>query len=594
MNYDALTLAAVAEALRIKLLGGRVQRVVRPSPLSIGLEIYTQTRHQLLLSAEGQEPTALLVDEKLRRGTEKPSPLLLLLRKYVEGARLKGITQPTLERVLHLRFEGAEGEVTLVCELMGRLSNLILLHPDGTILDAAKRIGASINRRRTILPGHLYEPPPAQEKLHPLYADERLWMNDLLVGEGPLWRRLVETAFGISPTLAREAVYRASGTTEPPPPWEPTLLIGAIRAVRELLRLAETGQWEPSVAYACAGESRRAVAYAPYALTHLGEYVPCETIEEAVRLYLRHRAQGGDLTRDPYYAVRRRLKEMITAAEARQKARFESLRRELPSAEDLAALQWRAQAILALAWQIRPGQRELVVEPYALTGDPADADKPPVTIPLDPTLSPAENAQALFREYRKRQAAAEEIPPRLAEVEMELAYLQQCATDVDLAEDRPQLEAVERALVEAGYGPRTAVPKRRSARAASEPLRLIAPDGAIIWVGRNSAQNAELTFHRAKPEDLWLHAHGVPGAHVIIRTEGRPVAESTLILAAQLAAYYSANRTLPHVAVDYTLRRYVRPIQGGRPGMVTYREERTLVVNPALAKEKVEHFDEQG
>lgn len=594
MNYDALTLAAVAESLRSNLLGGRVQRVVRPSPLSIGLEIYTQARHQLFLSAEPQEPTALLVEEKLRRGTEKPSPLLLLLRKYVEGARLKDITQPTLERVLRLRFQGAEGEATLVCELMGRLSNLILLHADDSILDAAKRIPASMNRRRTVLPGHLYEPPPIQEKLHPLYADERLWANDILAAEGPLWRRLVETAFGISPTLAREAVYRASGTQEPPPPWELPLLISSIRAVQSLLRLAETGAWAPSVAYAGERESRRAIAYAPYALTHLGDYTPCKTIEEALRLYLRHRAQGGDLTRDPYHAVRQQLKGRIAAAEARQKARLESLQRELPSAEELAALQWRAQAILALAWQIRPGQKELNVEPYALTGDPANVQRSPVTIPLDPNLSPAENAQALFREYRKRKAAIEEIPPRIAEAEAELAYLQQLAADVDLAEDRPQLEAVERALIEAGYGPRAAAPKRRVPPSAGEPLRLTAPDGTLIWVGRNSAQNAEVTFRRAKSEDLWLHAHGVPGAHVIIRTEGQPVAESTLLLAAQLAAYYSANRSLQHVTVDCTLRRYVRPIKRGRPGMVTYREERTLVVRPLPAKGAVEHPDERG
>jgi len=590
VNYDALTLAALSEALRKKLLGGRVQRIVRPSSLSIGLEVYTQARHQLLLSAEPQGPTALLVEERLRRGTEKASPLLLLLRKYVEGARLRSIAQPELERVLHLRFEGAEGEVTLVCELMGRLSNLILIDASGIILDAAKRIPASINRRRTILPGHPYTPPPAQEKLHPLYAEEHDWLGDLLAAEGPLWRRLVETAFGISPLLAREAVYRASGQVEPPPPWSPALLSEVLHTVRDLLRLAKTGAWAPSVAYQGEGTSRHAVVYAPYALTHLGEFTPCETIEEALRLYLRDRAQPPDMTQDPYEAARRRLKEIIGAAEARLRARVDSLRRELPSLEDLDTLQWQAKAILALAWQIRPGQRELAVEPYALTGDPADADKPPVIIPLDPALAPAENAQALFREYRKKQAAAEEIPPRLAEAERELSYLQQLATDIDLAENRPQLEAVECALIEAGYGPRTATLTRRASASAGEPLRLTAPDGTPILIGRNSAQNAEVTFHRAKPDDVWLHAHGVPGAHVIIRCEGRAVAEETLILAAQWAVYYSANRSLPHVLVDYTLRRYVRPIPGGRPGMVLYREERTITVTPSPAPKEAERL----
>ena len=168
MYYDALTTAAVRDELTETLSGGRVQRVVRPTDLSVGLEVYAGQRYQLLLNAEAQSPGVLLTDIKLRRGTEKPSPLSLLLRKYVEGARLQAVEQPDLERILWLTFSGPEGTVTLVCEIIGRLSNIILLAEDGTVMDAAKRVPSSVNRYRTVLPRQSYVPPPPQAKENPL------------------------------------------------------------------------------------------------------------------------------------------------------------------------------------------------------------------------------------------------------------------------------------------------------------------------------------------------------------------------------------------------------------------------------------------
>lgn len=588
MNYDALTLAAMRDALWDRLEYGRVQRIVRPSTLSIGIEIYARERHQLYLSAEPQEPTILLADDKLRRGAEVASPLQLLLRKYVAGARLQEIAQPPLERVLHLRFEGEEGTVTLVCELMGRLSNLILLYADGTILDAAKRVPSAINRYRVILPGHPYVPPPAQDKLSPLVLSGEQLAQELALIEGPLWRRLVNAVSGISPLLAKEIVYRAAIEIDSSAPIEGEAIARLIRSMHILLSLPETGAWAPCVAYQGQGEDRHAVAYAPYELTHLPDREPYESLAAALARYLASRKTPSETAmRDPYYAARRRLRHMVSAALERQRARLASLLRSQVSEDELAALQLQASAVLAMSWQIMPGQQLLRVFREQVTGDPADCNKPPLEIPLDPSLSPSENAQALFRSYRKRQAAAAQVPDLIAAVERELAYLQQLNAEIDLVENRPQLDEIETALIETGLGPPT--PSKYKLRATtSEPLRIHAPDGTLILVGRNGAQNQEITFRRAGPSDLWLHAHGVPGAHVIVRCGDEAVAEETVLRAARLAAYYSASRHEGRVQVDCTLRRYVRPIKGGRPGMVTYSQERTLVVTPSAHKAELE------
>ena len=205
----------------------------------------------------------------------------------------------------------------------------------------------------------------------------------------------------------------------------------------------------------------------------------------------------------------------------------------------------------------------------------------PLTVEIDPALSPAENANRYFREYQRVKAATEQVPALLAETEAELAFLRQLQSEAALAEDRAQLDEVEEELYAAGYGRDRRSTRKGGGRAArSAPLAVRAPDDTPIWVGRNSRQNEELTFRRAAPDDMWLHVHGVPGAHVIVRCGGAPVAEETLLLAARLAAHYSSARSEPRVQVDFTARRHVRHMPGGRPGMVTYTHESTLVVAP--------------
>lgn len=568
MYYDTLTMAAVRDELAERLVGGRVQRVVQPSALSVALEIYSGERHQVLVSAEAQEPLVLLSSHKPRRGVEAPSPLELLLRKYVRGARLEAVEQPPLERILRFGFRGEEGPVTLVCEIMGRYSNVILLDGAGTIMDALKRIPPSLNRYRTILPKHDYLPPPPQGK-----EDPRLLTPGVLAGilrrsdERLLWRRLVQGVGGVSPIVAREIAHRAAGSAEVPADEAFGHVEEMVRVLQDLYHRPETHAWAPCIAYREA-EGGAPVAYAPYPLAQYPRAAPVASISAAIETVLAARA-----ALDPYEEARRRVRGLVAEHLARQEARLASLREGLVPPEELERLQAYGNAILAMAWEIRPGQAEVRVDPELLGGE---AGGEPVVIPLDPRLSAAENAQVYFGRYRKRQAAGEEVPALVRETELEIAYLQQLLTDVDLAPDRPSLDRVEAELREAGTGGSTG----RRAPARGEPLSVRAPDGTTILVGRNSRENDLVTFRLSGPGDLWLHAHGVPGAHVIVRTGGGAVAEETLLLAARLAARYSAARDEPRVQVDYAERRHVRRIKGARAGLVTYSHEETLTVSP--------------
>jgi predicted ribosome quality control (RQC) complex YloA/Tae2 family protein len=204
----------------------------------------------------------------------------------------------------------------------------------------------------------------------------------------------------------------------------------------------------------------------------------------------------------------------------------------------------------------------------------------PTSIRLDPALSPSENAQQYFNRYRKAQRAAEEIPAQLKRVELGERYLEQLEQDLAMAENRPEIDVIAEALAEAGYYRSKKERKKRQKSAPTRFLRLTAPDGATVWVGKNAPQNAHLTFNRATADDLWLHARDVPGAHVIIPTaEGLP-SEADVFWAAGIAAYYSRARHDTSVEVDVTPKKYVRAIKGAAPGLVTYRHESTLRVAP--------------
>ena len=576
MYLDYLNLAAIRQELASELAGARVQGIVQPSPMSLVLEMYARKRLYLILSAEADEPAAALLEKPLRRGVEQPSPLLLLLRKHVRGAHLAAIEQPDLERILQFRFARSDHEMCLVAELMGRLSNLILLEGDGKILDAVKRVPSSVNRYRTILPQQVYVPPPPQRKQPPGTLTAQMLLEAAC--EAPdvsPERQLVRTVAGASPLLAREIVYRAKVAAG-----ESLTMAGAralVAATNELYGMVETADWNPSIAYKRQGDRRRAEVAAPYALSHREDWELCDDMLGAVRRVLEAR---GAL--DPYARVRARLHKAIAQARERLEHRRASLTESLPDEKEDARLLASGNAILALQYTIEPGQEALVVPADMFEGLTGEATATDLTVPLDPASSPAENAQRYFRRHQKLQAARKRIPPLIRKVRMQLAFLEQADADAEMATSRPELDEVAESLQEAGHVRKRA---RRHASPASEPLRVDAPDGGLILVGRNSRQNDLVTFRLGRPDDIWLHAHGVAGAHVIYRPGGAVAEPSALEMAARLAAYHSAAQEQPRVQVDYAERKHVRAIRGAGPGMVTYRQERTINVEPMAPSE---------
>lgn len=569
MNFDALTLTAVADELRQTIVGGRIQRVVLPTPLSIGLEIYhAGQRHQLIISSDPRTARIHRLSAKPTRGVERETPLSLLLRKYVRNGIVTAVEQPDLERILVLsiikhpapRKDADEDEddelledrrCELICELLGQRSNLILVDDDNLILDAVKRI-PSDGSRREIVPRAVYVAPPKPGGVFQRRDPRTVTTNGIAVllneGEADLGKAIIGAYAGVSPQQAREVLVRATG--QPRVQLDPALPFAAIA---DALRAIWTPPFTPSLAYA----NDAPIAFAPYLMAQYPDVRPVATISEALEAYY---AAAEQITA---HAQRRdALAQRLGEVRDRVQRQHEALSRELVRAEALDQLRWEGEMIFAYLHEIQPGQAGLEVEGK--------------TIKLNPERTPVENAQARFREYNKAKGALAGVPERLTATEGQLQYLDETLALLELAEGFDAITTIEREVEEQGLI-KASGKAMRGPRAA--PLRLRSSDGLPILVGRSAGQNEDVTFKQARPDDLWLHVRDQPGAHVVVQVSGA-VPDRTLAEAAGLAVYFSKARGSTSAEVIVTQRRNVRKVPGGPPGLVSVRNEQAVRAAP--------------
>lgn len=567
MYLDAFTISALVDEFMDILAGGRVQDVIDVDGTGIGLEIYaSQRRHYLYMSADQAVPRIHLVDEKLRRGLTRPTQVGLLLRRYVEGGVLSHISQPAWERVIRLEIEGPEGIIEIVVEPMERRSNILLLK-EGTILDCVRRVGPEENRMRLSLPAHTYVPPPPQMNKHdPMVITVAELADFLQQAQDPkqkTFQVLSSHLLGMSPLLAKEVVHRAEGDhKQRAASADPDALLAALQTMLEPLRKRD---WRPGIVEV----EDEVEAFSVYEVKHLPGWKPVASISATLTAFF-----GAPVGDDAYKAAKTPVRKIIRENRARLSAKLASLERSMTDDAEREFLRHSGELILAYQYAIEKGQPELRAQ--------YEPDQPELVIKLDPELSPLDNAQRYFTRYNKAKRALDDVPQLIEKTRQELAYLDQLETDLELANSWPDIDEAKLALQDAGYWKGSK--RRRGGAGQSAPLRIVTPDAYVIWVGRNSRQNEIVTFKRGGGDDLWLHARDVPGAHVVIKFDGRPTPESIIEQAAALAAYYSARRAEGKVPVDVTRCKYVKKLKGAAQGMVTYRNEETRIVSPLSEK----------
>lgn len=563
MSFDSIVMAAVADELNRKLADGRVMAVHQPAPLDVVLTIRMPgANHMLLISADAQSPRIHLTSTK-RPNPQKPPSFCMILRKHLKGALFAGAEQMDFDRVLRLHFNAFDGErLTLVVEIMGKHSSIILINAAGRILGTIKPVGRSKSRFREVLPGRQYVPPPSQEKLNPLnISPEELRRILAETPEPEIASRLTKSFTGIGPFAAKELAARCErDAARLPGVFEQ--FFGAIRegAFSPVLITDDAGQTTGFYAFRSAQH--------PDANQH-----ERTSISAVADMYFTSALPRDAFDHAKVEFIARLRRELEFSEES-----LVSIREQIAECEGADRLRQIGELILAQIGDVPPEAESAELADYY---DPQGGT---ITVALDRRLTPAENAEVYFRKYRKAVSGAEALQDRLAETSARLKLLKKTLGAADSIASSEQIEQLTRILQDQGIHIRKQEEPSEKKVSEFEGHRIAraASDGWEILVGQNSEANDYLLTRVARPTDIWVHVKASPSAHVVIRTNGKPdaVPRSVIHAAAELAAKNSDSKHSSLVPVDYTLRKYVRKPKGSPAGKALYQNEKTIFITP--------------
>ncbi len=581
--FDSLTLRAVVAELRARLIGGQVQDIRQPSATELRLGIRSQGRNQILaLSCDARFARVHLTSHKPPNAAVPPS-FCMAIRKHCEGAVVRDIRQRGFDRIIEIEIgtrssEADTSTTVLVAELMGKHSNLILVSATGAVLEAAKRISHRINRFREVLPGLPYLPPPPEQgdKLDPFAAGTVEAVASVLSVSPPVDAKecavwLVERVAGMSPFLAQNVAMQlfqedSDLSARLPQVWK--AVFGA----------ADRGEFRP-VAIVVAERAVSAYPF-PSAQIPVELQMPVPELNAALDA-----AYSGAVVRAGSSAIASELRGQIDKDRKRLQRQQEIAERAIREADRAEEYKQCGELVLANLWQIQPGATTITVQDYF------DSDLGERTIALDPKLSPQENADALFRRYRKIrdgqvtaetrrvEAAALLVPLEVARAKLKEWEESEKGTEAEIRQLRDELKGrgllVQHGAPEEGAAPGPDLQGHKI-------RRLTSPEGYEILIGETATANDYLTLRLAASNDLWLHVRASTSAHVIIKTHGRPeaVPRSVIEYAALLCARHSSQKHSGLVPVDYTLKKHVRKPRGAAPGSADYHHETTLHITP--------------
>ncbi len=560
MAFDGIVTRAMVRELQDRILLGKIEKVYQPEADELVFHIHTKNGNVKLLASVGSAHARVCFITENPVNPPAPLAFCMLLRKHLQGGRITEITQKDSERIIEISLEtlnelGFTMSKKLIFEIMGKHSNIVLMDiASGKIIDSIKRVSFDVNRVRQILPGMIYQYPPAQDKIPFLeISAEQL---EALPADG---KAILRSVGGIAPAFAEELALRA----------------GVQRSgyLSDVLAAIESPNHADARVYL--DEGGAPIDFYPVALSELEESCTVQHFDDlssAMEFYFGKKEssnQGRQKSHDLIRSVNALLDKMYL--------KKKRLSEDLLKAENSEDLRLYGELLTANIHLIQPGMKSVEVTNYY--------DGSTLSIPLDVKLSPSKNAQHYFKKYGKSKTAIKEKQIQLDENEAEIKYLESVLSFLENTDDVAEIESIRAELVETGY-----IRRRRQAGGFKEkkykpaPYRYTLSNGMSVLVGRNNKENDILTFKTAGNKDLWLHTKDIPGSHVIVQSGGVELDEEAVWEAAAIAAYHSKARTSENVPVDYVQIKYIKKPAGAKPGMVIFTNNRTVYVNPAVPK----------
>lgn len=576
MALDGITLRSLVHEMKSKLVNGKIDKITQPEKDEIWLTIRNEKQnHKLLISANSSTPRIHFVNDAKKENPLTAPMFLMLLRKHIGNGTIKSVEQRSTERIVEISIDAYDElrvlkNKTLIIELMGKHSNIILVHTeDRKIIDSIKRVSLNISSVREVLPGLTYQYPPGHKKISPIHRlDEDEFRSLCSNFHSEIYKLFYMSYEGMSPTISKEICYRANV--------ESTEVASSLSEVKteklwgtfsRMMSRIEQHEYSP-----CIVIQRNPHTILDFSAVLLTHYETMELVEY----------QSIHTACEEFYFLKdktERIQQRTSALRKKIQTRLDTLQHktekqnnEISSSMLLDKDKLYGELLTSYIYQIKTGMSEITLENFYSNNEK-------ITIPLDIQKSPSENIQRYFKRYQKSKNRIEELTEQLAIAQKEISYLENVLLSISQIETYDEISEIQDELAKQGYIRRMGNHKSKK-ETISSPMEFTSSDGTTILVGKNNTQNDRLTLKLSSPNDTWLHTKDIPGSHVIIRAKQQDISEKTLYEAAILAAYYSKGKFSSNVPVDYTERKNVKKPSGAKPGMVIYVNNSTIYVTP--------------
>lgn len=570
MALDGIVVSNIVYELNEKLIDGRITKISQPEQDELLLTIKNKKeQYRLLISANASLPFIYLTKEN------KVSPMIapnfcMLLRKHINGGRIVEISQPSLERIVHLKIEhlnelGDLCEKILTIELMGKHSNIIFRDKD-LIIDSIKHVSAHTSSVREVLPGRNYFIAMTQEKLDPFSITEKEFIEKTCTIALPTSKAIYTSITGISPLIAEEICYKASiDSSIPANSLKQLEQIHLYHTFKFLIEDVASNNFSPHIIY----KNEEPLDFSSLPLS-LYDDMQAKEYQSITRLLEDYYATKNAFTR-----IRQRsadLRRIVQTALERNQKKYDLQLKQLKDTEKKEKYRVYGELINTYGYNLEENSKELLALNY-YTNEM-------IAIPLDPDLSPKENSQKYFDRYNKLKRTYEALTGQIEETESEISHLNSISISLDIAMQEEDLLEIKEELTDFGYIKKKNHGKKQ--KITSKPFHYKSSDGYDMYVGKNNFQNDDLTFKLAASYDWWFHAKGIPGSHVIVKSNGDELPDSTFEEAAKLAAFYSKARANEKVEIDYTQKKHIKKAKGGKPGFVIYHTNYSMLIEPNI------------
>lgn len=573
MAFDGIVISNLTYELNTNLVGGRISKISMPEDNELIFTIKNNAKtYRLLVSASASLPLVYLTD------VNKPAPkvapaFLMLLRKYIGTAKINNIFQMGLERILcfeleHLNELGDLSHKRMYIEIMGKHSNIIFTDKNNKIIDSIKRISANMSSLREVLPGREYFLPEELKKKDLLNTGLEEFIDILKSKEYPLVKSVYMNFAGISPLIAEEIILRASLLSQAPSTSLSELeYTHLFHTIQNLLEDINAHNFTPNIIY----KGEEAIEFSSINLySYEGKEYKGESFDSVSKMlydfyssreaFVLNRQKSSDLRR------------IVNTALERASKKYDLQEKQLQDADKKDIYRVYGDLLNTYGYSLKGGESSFTTENFY-------DDNKEITIPLDKNKSAKENAKKYYDKYAKLSRTTKALSEEILKTKNDIEHLQSIQTALEVSSDDESLSQIRQELVDFGYIKKHSSAKKQ--KIASHPYHYISSDGYDIYVGKNNYQNEELTFKVATGNDWWFHAKGIPGSHVILKSNNEEeLPDRAYEEAAALAAFYSKAKDADKVEVDYIQKKNIKKVAGAAPGFVIYHSNWSMVATP--------------